>query len=101
MADGQVIAICSSNLMMEVSPMPKETPPRLTESQVRALATAESFGRGVSYYEDGAILDPVRQGMQLRAQCEGSQYEPYRVSATLAANGIVSTSCSQACRCRL
>lgn len=32
--------------------------------------------------------------MELRAQCEGSDYEPYRVSATLTQSGIAETSCT-------
>src|SRR6185295_2561276 len=48
-----------------------------------------SFERGETYFRDGAVLEPVRQAMELRAQCEGSDYEPYQVSATLAKSGIV------------
>jgi uncharacterized Zn finger protein len=32
--------------------------------------------------------------MELRAQCEGSDYEPYQVSATLTESGIAETSCT-------
>ncbi len=32
--------------------------------------------------------------MQLRAQCEGSEYEPYQVSAILSKTGVVETSCT-------
>lgn len=68
--------------------------PRLTEAHVRELASEKSFDRGESYYRDGAVMEPVRQGTELRAQCEGSDYEPYRVSATLAEDGIAETSCT-------
>src|SRR5262249_14997106 len=67
--------------------------PILTETQVRKLALAQSFERGKSYYRDGAILDPVRQEMELRAQCQGSDYEPYEVSATLDKSGMAECEC--------
>lgn len=74
--------------------MPKEKLPRLTEAQVRRLVSAQSFERGESYYRSGAILDPVRQGLELRAQCAGSEHEPYEVSATLGENSVAETSCT-------
>jgi uncharacterized Zn finger protein len=74
--------------------MTRENVPRLTEAQVRQLGSQQSFERGKSYYRDGAILEPVRQGLELRAQCEGSEDEPYKVSATLDQHGIVDASCT-------
>jgi uncharacterized Zn finger protein len=74
--------------------MAEEKLPRLTEEHVRALASEKSFERGATYYRDGAVLEPVRQALELRAQCEGSDYEPYQVSATLAKSGIAETSCT-------
>lgn len=68
--------------------------PRLTEADIRNLASEKSFERGETYYRDGAVLEPVRQVLELRAQCEGSDYEPYQVSATLAKSGIAETSCT-------
>jgi uncharacterized Zn finger protein len=74
--------------------MAKESLPRLTEAQVRKLGSAQSFERGKSYYRNGAILEPVRQGMELRAQCEGSEDEPYAVSVTLDQHGVTEVSCT-------
>jgi uncharacterized Zn finger protein len=74
--------------------MAKENLPRLTEAKVRTLASAQSFERGQSYYGHEAILAPVRQGMTLRAQCEGSEYEPYDVSATLNQHGVATMACT-------
>lgn len=74
--------------------MPKEKPPKLTEAQVRAMASEKVFERGASYYQDGAIVEPVLQGMELRAECAGSEYEPYQISVTLDAKGIAQTSCT-------
>src|SRR5437868_1117897 len=74
--------------------MPKEKLPKLTEAQVRAMATEKSFERGKSYYRGGAIVEPLRQGLELRAECEGSEYEPYQISVTLGAKGVAETSCA-------
>lgn len=74
--------------------MAEEKLPRLTEAHVRELASEKSFDRGESYYHDGSVLEPVRQERELRAQCQGSDYEPYQVSATLSKSGIAETSCT-------
>jgi len=74
--------------------MAKEKLPRLTEAQVRALANDKSFARGKDYYLDGAVSETTRQGLQLRGQCAGSEYEPYEISVTLAARDIADTSCT-------
>lgn len=72
----------------------KEPLPPLTEADIRTLASTQSFERGTSYFHDGAIFDPVQQGMELRAACEGSQYDPYHISVTLTIDGIDKTSCT-------
>jgi uncharacterized Zn finger protein len=74
--------------------MAKKTLPQLSASLLRGMASGASFERGKSYYHSGAILDPVRQGMELRAECEGSQYEPYQVSVTLKDKGVGATVCT-------
>lgn len=69
--------------------------PRLTEADVRRLTDSRSFDRGRRYYDEGNISDPVRQGNELRAYCEGSQDEPYRVRVTLdEKKGVTQTDCS-------
>jgi uncharacterized Zn finger protein len=74
--------------------MAKKTLPRLSEALIRDMASGASFERGESYYHSGAILDPVRQGTELRAECEGSQYEPYQVNATLTGKGVGGIACT-------
>jgi uncharacterized Zn finger protein len=66
----------------------------LKEEDVERLATEQSFDKGWDYYRSGAIIEPIRQGNTIRAYCEGSQYEPYRVSATMGDKGIIETDCS-------
>jgi uncharacterized Zn finger protein len=74
--------------------MPKEKLPKLTEAQIRAMANEKSFERGKSYYQDGALVEPLRQGLELRAECVGSEYEPYQISVKLNTKGIEETSCT-------
>ena len=74
--------------------MPKEKLPKLTEAQVRAMASEKSFERGTGYYLDGAVIEPVSQGMELRAECAGSEQESYQISVTFDAEGIAQTSCT-------
>ena len=61
---------------------------------MRALANEKSFERGRSYYQGGALVEPLRQGRELRAECEGSEYEPYQISVTLDAKGVAESSCT-------
>lgn len=68
--------------------------PPLTETHIRDMADPRSFERGRNYYLDGAIIDPVRQGMELRGECSGSRYQPYRVRVRFSDKGIVDASCT-------
>ena len=68
--------------------------PGLSESAIRQQVTAESFRRGQDYYRRGAVLSLVRRGDVLRAEVEGSQYEPYRVRVAFDQGGITEVTCS-------
>jgi uncharacterized Zn finger protein len=68
--------------------------PTLTEATVRELARAKSYNRGQSYYERGAVSDVVRRGETVRADVEGSQYQPYTVTIELDDAGVARTDCS-------
>ncbi len=62
----------------------------LTEKQVRRLADDEgSYQRGIDYYENGAVCNPVRQGRELRGECRGSSRQSYRVRVVLNDRGGV------------
>jgi uncharacterized Zn finger protein len=73
--------------------MAKEKLPKLTETQIKAMASEQSFARGRSYYNDGAILNPRRQGMELSAECQGSDYELYQIRVSLDAKGVADSEC--------
>lgn len=68
--------------------------PRLNETTIRSWTDAGSFQRGTGYYHQGRIYNPRRQGQQIKAQCQGSMPEPYRVEITLGPEGIASGHCS-------
>ena len=68
--------------------------PKLTVQDVRNWTSAAYIQRGQSYYDQGRIYNPRRQGNKIKAQCKGSMPEPYRVEITLGSQGIVSGQCS-------
>lgn len=71
-----------------------EQDPTLTEAAIERLARPQSYDRGEDYYEHGAVIDVTRRGDLLRAEVEGSQYEPYQVQIEFDETGIVETVCS-------
>lgn len=58
------------------------------------MADPQSFERGRSYYNKGAVFDPVCQGMELRGECRGSRHQPYRVRVMLNKNGVSDAFCT-------
>jgi uncharacterized Zn finger protein len=68
--------------------------PKLTEAAIRAGADPESFARGQSYYQGGAISDTAIQGNVLTGQCEGNSAPYYQVRAELDETGILDAECS-------
>ncbi|RKS75926.1 putative Zn finger protein [Haloarcula quadrata] len=68
--------------------------PPLTEATIRELARSNSYQRGQSYYEQGAVSDVVRRGDRVRADVEGSQYQPYTITIEFQDAGVDHTDCS-------
>src|SRR5574337_613200 len=68
--------------------------PKLTESIIRAGASAQSFQRGQDYYESGAISNTARQGSVLTGECEGTSAPYYRVRVELDEAGVREAQCS-------
>src|SRR5690348_948455 len=68
--------------------------PKLSEATIRAHASPDSFSRGRSYYDRGAVSNLTLRGARLQAEVEGSQYTPYRVSLTFDQSGVTSASCT-------
>ena len=67
---------------------------KLTETDIRQVASSSSFERGYSYYHNGYVSSVVQRGEQLTAEVEGSQYRPYQVQVTLKDGGVASAGCS-------
>nr|WP_277543740.1 SWIM zinc finger family protein [Halomicroarcula sp. FL173] len=68
--------------------------PTLTEATVRELARSKSYDCGQSYYERGAVSNVARRGGIVRADVEGSQYQPYTVTLEFDDAGVAQTDCS-------
>lgn len=71
-----------------------ETIPRLGEQTIRARFDPQSWQRGRQYARDGTITHARTQGMTLKADCIGSQPQPYRVEVTFNGTGIAAAGCS-------
>ncbi len=70
------------------------TRPTITKQDIRTLVGEENFLKGQHSVRDGAIVDPVQQGMMLKAYCYGSLPEPFRVQVTVDDSGITASHCS-------
>jgi uncharacterized Zn finger protein len=68
--------------------------PGLSETFIRAKASPDSFRRGYSYFQSGAVADLALRGNTLHGQVEGSEYTPYRISITFDQGGVTSASCT-------
>jgi uncharacterized Zn finger protein len=66
----------------------------LSEPQIRAHSTAESFIRGQEYFRDGTVSGAVKRGQLLEAGVHGGGAQPYQVRVTIDAAGAVRTSCT-------
>jgi len=68
--------------------------PSISSSQIRDWVGVTSLARGEAYFEGKAIDHARLQGTTLKALCQGSQPQPYRVEVTFDAQGIASAGCS-------
>lgn len=66
----------------------------ISESDIRALASTQSFERGEEYYYDDSVFDLVRRGDDFTAKVEGSSYKPYQVQVKIFNDNIVAPTCS-------
>src|SRR5438067_12981202 len=68
--------------------------PTITEQDIRNIIDPASFQRGQTYYNSDAIFNTRQQGMALKARCQGSRSQAYRVEVAFNNAGIVSNQCS-------
>ena len=71
-----------------------ESIPAISEKTISDWVCSQSFQRGRGYFASGAIFDPRRQGSVLKASCQGSMFEPYRLQVAFGAGGIEKAHCS-------
>jgi len=67
------------------------TIPIFTEQRIRTFVGEQKFLKGQQVVRDGAIVNPVQQGMARKAYCYGSLPEPYRVQVTFDGTGITAS----------
>jgi len=72
----------------------KENYPDISMQDIQAWIGPASLRKGKSYFDQGAIMEPRRQGMTLKARCLGSSAPSYRVEVTLDDEGISVAECS-------
>jgi hypothetical protein len=70
------------------------TIPSISEQDIRAVVGEQNLQDGLAYFRKGAISSPVKQGMTLKAHCQGSQPTDYRVKVMFDAKGITEARCS-------
>jgi len=71
-----------------------KTIPHLTETDIRSLATTQSWTRGEDYYYSNRVENVVWRDGLLTAEVEGSEYEPYIVQIRFDEQEIRSTDCT-------
>ena len=68
--------------------------PTVNEGAISDWVSSRSFQRGRSYFKRGAILEPRRQDNTLKAWCQGSRPQPYRLWVAYGTQGIKEADCS-------
>src|SRR5439155_18767939 len=66
----------------------------LSEETIRERVGERSFAEGVKYARRGAVSETRRTGTTIKARCQGSQPQPYRVEVTFAGGEIATADCS-------
>lgn len=68
--------------------------PAVSEDTILNWVGSRNLQLGNSYFKSQAILDPRRQGRSLKAWCQGSMPQPYRLHTTFGLRGVVEADCS-------
>ena len=68
--------------------------PALSRSDVRDWTEQCFYDRGETYFRQGRIQRPRREGRTLKAECQDSQPSPYHVEAELDNEGIAAAGSS-------
>lgn len=68
--------------------------PKLTEKQIENWVGSKSFEKGKRYFKNGAIYEARRKENTLKASCEGSYDNTYRLWVKFNRTGISEAECS-------
>jgi len=68
--------------------------PPFSEEDIRAWVGSKSFQRGQEYFDQGRIYQAQRRGRMLRAHCEGSGGNDYRLQVTFGDQGLEEADCT-------
>jgi len=68
--------------------------PSLSRTDVQNWTERRFYDRGENYFRQDRIQRPRREGKTLKAECRGSQPNPYHVEAELDEDGIAWAECS-------
>ncbi len=71
-----------------------ESMPTVSAETISGWVGLRNFQLGRSYLEDGAVFDLRLQGATLKARCQGSMPQPYRLRVALGDGGIEDADCS-------
>lgn len=71
-----------------------QTIPAVSEETISAWVGPRSLQLGRGYFENEAIFDLRRQGNSLKAYCQGSMPQPYRLRIAFGVQGIETAHCS-------
>ena len=71
-----------------------EAIPAVSQETISAWVGSRSLQLGRSYFEGEAVFDLRRQGSSLKACCQGSMPQPYRLRVAFGAGGIEEADCS-------
>lgn len=70
------------------------TIPAVNEETILNWVGSQNLQLGLSYFESRAIIDPRRQGQAIKALCQGTMPQPYRLRADLGPQGVTDADCS-------
>lgn len=68
--------------------------PKLTEKQIKECVGGKSLEKGKRYFKNDAIYEARRTGITLKASCEGSYNNVYRLWVKFNKSGISEAECS-------
>jgi uncharacterized Zn finger protein len=68
--------------------------PVLRAEDIAGLVGTRNLRHGRDYYHSGAILNPMQQGMSLKASCLGSSREPYQITLEFDERGVHRSHCT-------